>query len=271
MVRKIFCALLAALSALVSFFAVAEATVDNSARVLPSYEKEDLTPTLQKEVWEEEDLEFLYRQTGVGKSALLALQENRSALYAFQNALFYRGEVKHDTVSFSTPHDYLEDFIAPLIPLENGDIILTSTCHTFGWRNGHAGIVVNEFAHTTLESIAPGENSCLTTTEFFETASNFMILRLKDATKEERNKIALEAVETLLDLPYSLFVGIFSKKDQGQTPSKTNCSHLVWQAYKNAGYDIDSDKGLICTSHDIANSDLLEVVQVFGFDPITLW
>ena len=61
------------------------------------------------------------------------------------------------------------------------------------------------------------------------------------------------------------------KKDQGKSKKGTNCSHLVWQAYYNAGYDIDTDGGPVCTSRDISMSDLLEVVQVYGFDPVSLW
>ena len=57
----------------------------------------------------------------------------------------------------------------------------------------------------------------------------------------------------------------------GRRPYATHCSHLVWQAYKHFGYDIDSDGGPLVTCNDIARSDLLEVVQVYGFDPDALW
>ena len=98
-----------------------------------------------------------------------------------------------------------------------------------------------------------------------------MVLRLKDAGEEARAEIAQTARERLYNVPYSLTVGFLSPKDQGETPQGTHCSHLVWQAYHYFGYDIDSDSGPLCTAQDIARSDLFEVVQVFGFDPVKLW
>ena len=106
---------------------------------------------------------------------------------------------------------------------------------------------------------------------WFRSGTNFMVLRLKDATAEERAAIAATAEERLRGVDYSITVGILSPKDQGETPKETHCSHLVWQAFRYYGYDIDSDGGAVCTTRDIANCDLFEVVQVFGFDPIELW
>lgn len=266
-----FCYFMAFLGVVIAFLAISEAVVDQSARVLPSYERMDLSPLLEKEEWTEEEYELLYRQTGLGRCALDQMKDRKQDLISFQDALFYEGTVRHQMAAFSTPHDYLEDYVAPIAPLENGDIILTSTCHTLGWRNGHTGIVINASNMKTLESISPGVNSCVGDAGWFQSSSNFMVLRLKDASLEERNKIAFDAASMLYDIPYSLLVGIFMPKDQGEEPQATNCSHLVWQAYFNAGYDIDSDGGPVCTSRDIAHCNLFQIVQVFGFDPAHLW
>ena len=98
-----------------------------------------------------------------------------------------------------------------------------------------------------------------------------MVLRLKDADEAKRAQIAETAYDRLLNIDYSVTVGILSPKDQGVTPQETHCSHLVWQAYWYYGYDIDADGGPVCTSRDIVHSDLFEVVQVFGFDPQNIW
>ena len=98
-----------------------------------------------------------------------------------------------------------------------------------------------------------------------------MVLRLKNATLEERLAIARDAEEQLKGIPYTLIVGIFMAKDQGTMPEGTHCSHLVWQAYKNAGYDIDPDGGPVVTCRDIANSPYFEIVQTYGFDPLSGW
>ena len=97
-----------------------------------------------------------------------------------------------------------------------------------------------------------------------------MILRLK-ADKESRQKIADYAKETLVGVDYSIFCGIFTKKYEEGKPTKSQCAHLVWYAFKHFGIDIDSNGGAIVLPKDIANSDELELVQNFGFDSDKLW
>lgn len=279
---SVFLAILLFLFATVTFFLVASLTVDGSARVLPSYAREDLAPLLAKprEERTEEDYALLARQTGVLPREVLEGLSNEEIL-AFQSALFFRGEVRHDSVAFTTPHDTLWDpetgnaVVAPIVDLQPGDILVSSTCHTFGWRHGHAALYLS--GGRLLQSFTLGYNSEATSASlancvpWFQKAANFIVLRPKGCDEAARKAIADNAEQSLTDVPYSLTVGLFSPKDQGQTPAGTNCSHLVWQAYKNAGYDLDSDGGPVCTCRDIANSPLLEVVQYYGFDPAKGW
>ncbi len=278
----VFLAFFILLGAIDCFFLIACAAVDRDARTLPSYALEDITEILAKNKadWTEEEFSTVARQTGILARDRLAAIPNQT-LAQFQRALYFRGETRHDLVAFTTPHDVLYDpatgepYTAPIVPLEAGDIVLTSTCHTFGWRNGHATLVLTR--DRLLQSVSLGMNSEIDSIyasnaiPWFQSASNFMVLRLKDADAATRTAIADAAMEQLADIPYSLIVGIFTKKDQGTRPEGTNCSHLVWQAYKNAGYDLDSDGGPVCTTRDIANSPLLEVVQIYGFDPVKGW
>lgn len=156
--------------------------------------------------------------------------------------------------------------------MQAGDVFVNSSTHTLGFRNGHAALVLDRYG-TVLESFEYGLDSSITANahQWFAQSSNFILLRLKNVDKETREKIALDAKNQLLGIPYSIAVGVFSKKDQNVSPKSTHCSHLVWQAYKNAGYDIDSNGGLVVTPRDIARSPLFEVVQVYGFGPETLW
>ena len=285
MLFKIVCGALAALFGLITlctlFLTVASTEVDRSARTLPKWEMEDLTEVLAKESWTDADYDFLYRQTGLTRLAVDSVE--RSELPAFQSALFFAGEVRHEMAAPTTPHDYLVNpetghkVFAPMAPLEDGDVLVSSTCHTYGWRNGHAALVVNGEYGDVLESVTIGMNSEITRSgaDWFRNASNFIVLRLKNATKEERAAIAEDATKRLFDIPYSIFTGFFSSpKDQcanGRTAETTHCSHLVWQAYKNAGIEIDYDGGPVCTTRDIAKSPRFEVVQVYGFDLEKLW
>lgn len=255
----------------VTFFIIADAAVVKSARTLPSYEKADLTQILEKEEWTDDDYDVLYHQTGLGKAALDELKGNDARILSFQNALFYDGEVVQEQIAFTTRHDRMKNFFAPLAPLQEGDVIVTSSCHTFGWRNGHAAIVTDAKNGVILESFTLGEPSSHGTLGWFTSSSNFIVLRLKDATYEERAEIAAWANACLYGVEYSIYVGINVPKDQGELPGVTHCSHLVWQAYYHFGYDIDPDGGPVVTARDIASSPYFEVVQVYGFDPDKLW
>lgn len=281
-VRRIAFVLLAVLFGIIAFLAllcaallIADAAVDASARVLPSYERKDIMQLLERESWSESDYETLYLQTGLGRAALDEMKDDPERILTFQDALFYDGELAHEEVAVTTKRDIFADtrYRAPMVDLQDGDVLITSTCHSFGWRNGHAALVVNGTNGSLLESVSLGIPSTITAygSDWFCYGTNFMVLRLKDAGEEARAEIAQTARERLYNVPYSLTVGFLSPKDQGETPQGTHCSHLVWQAYHYFGYDIDSDGGPLCTAQDIARSDLFEVVQVFGFDPVKLW
>lgn len=270
------------LLAFVSALYVASFTCERSARVLPSYERTDVSGLFAKEVWTENDIDVLYHQTGLGEPALRALKEQSngaSRLLEYQNAFFYKGELIHDMAAITTPHDrHANGYAAPLAPIENGDLVLSSACHTFGWRNGHASIVVNAKYRSTLESFDPSSASGIGNLGWFLESSNFLVLRLKKEVREELGidpaEVAKAAVENLCGIAYDLTVGVLSPKDQckdGRTPTKTQCAHIVWQAYKNFGLDIDSNGGAVVVPRDIARCDYFEVVQVNGFDPDRLW
>ena len=277
-------------AALIISCLIADAVCERTAHTTPSYQRADIAAIADKSgKWTDEEIRFLYRQTGLGKSALLKMKsevvyENNefvplsARLKDFQEALYYEGETEHELVADISKRDLMKGFSAPVLPLEEGDIMINSSTHTLGFRNGHAALVLDTEG-TVLESFELGRDSSVSINGhlWFAESSNFMILRLKDpdtgeiADKDVRTEIARKAKAQLKGIPYSIVTGIFTKKDQGTSPKATHCSHLVWQAFKNAGYDIDSNGGLIVTPQDISRSPLLEVVQVYGFDPEKLW
>ena len=277
-------------AALIISCLIADAVCERTAHTTPSYQRADIAAIADKSgKWTDEEIRFLYRQTGLGKSALLKMKsevvyENNefvplsARLKDFQEALYYEGETEHELVADISKRDLMKGFSAPVAPLEEGDIMINSSTHTLGFRNGHAALVLDTEG-TVLESFELGRDSSVSINGhlWFAESSNFMILRLKApdtgeiADKDVRTEIARKAKAQLKGIPYSIVTGIFTKKDQGTSPKATHCSHLVWQAFKNAGYDIDSNGGLIVTPQDISRSPLLEVVQVYGFDPEKLW
>ena len=77
----------------------------------------------------------------------------------------------------------------------------------------------------------------------------------------------IENNKHLIDIEYSLFAGITDKDMSDNDKIDSHCAHIVWQAYKAAGKDIDKDGGIIVTPNDIATCKDLEVVQIYGIDP----
>ncbi len=290
------------------FLIAQAATVDGRARTLPSYAKESLAPVLEKDAFSEADYDFLYRQTGLGRIAVDELKGTMSAsdlskrLSEFQDALFFEGNLTHYAIAdYICYHDKLVDgngniVKAPILSRKPGDVLITASTHTIGWAHGHAAIMLEGGMMLQSTSIGcPSQRLPQSTNEagisYFNESANFLMLRLKDevalriaaehagelgipehATAEDvRVAIARLAEDRLEGIDYSLVVGVLTPKNQGETPRGTQCSHLVWQAFSYFGLDIDSDGGLVVTPQDIARCDLFDVVQVYGFDPETLW
>ena len=266
-------------------FAYGILTCDRLARTLPSYERVDISPILEKrergDALTDEEYDTLSAQTGILVRDVLDSETNERLL-AFQEAFFFAGEIRHEeVVPGCTYHDMLfdpdtgEEYVAPMVKLEAGDVLISETSHTLGWPTGHAALVLDR--NYLLQAAVIGTDSIKSTPRasnsipWFETASNFMVLRLKNATAEERKEIADNAEKHLIGVPYHFVAGVFTPKDQGEKPYATTCSHLVWQAFKYFGYDIDADGGPVCTPRDIANSPYFEVVQIYGFDPAKGW
>lgn len=252
-----------------SFFVISDGVAHSLARVVPSYAKEDISAVLEKEQWSDEDYSFLYRQTGLSRSALDEYKNDKSFILACQDDLFYDGEVSHDAANFGSSHDYFPDKTFHIVSLRPGDVLISSSVHTLGWRNGHAALVLN--SSQTLQAITIGVPSRVQGLVWFKEASNFMVLRPKNIDQSDIADIVAYAWDNLVNVQYSLFTGIFNEKNQAENPQTTQCAHLVWQAYMAFGYDIDSDGGPVVTPKDIANSPYFEVIQVNGFDLEKLW
>lgn len=144
--------------------------------------------------------------------------------------------------------------------LKKGDILITPCSHTFFWRNGHAALVMDEEKGMTLEAAVLGENSCVQSIEKWRTYPSVTVLRLEKLTEEEREILVEKAEEMLKDVPYSLLVGTKPLECYG----KTNCSHLVWAAYKELGYDLNSRGGYFVTPEEIRKSSWLTVEEEYG-------
>lgn len=150
--------------------------------------------------------------------------------------------------------------------LQAGDILVTLSTHSLGWRHGHVGLVLD--TERVLECVTLGEKSHIVKTKHWGTYSNYVVLRVRGVTEEERHQVAEYAKTYLCNVPYQLTAGLFGEK----APEVDNenfgmqCAYLAWYAWNHFGYDLDGDGGRIVTAQDLLQSEKVEVVESLGMD-----
>ncbi len=240
-----------------------------NAFYLPPYSKEDITHILDDKNASADDMEFIFRQTGVCPQIAgeLINSANTDILLKLNERYFEEPENKREYIFFPlTAEERNTSSSTPLVPLKNGDILVTFNTHTCDWRHGHAAIVTNAEKGEILEHKSIGNVSEFGNAGQWGSYPSFVVLRYPDADLAAR--AGAYARQHLAHVDYNIFAGVVKKdKSDEEIPSSSHCAHIVWQAYKALGVDIDHDKGIIVTPHDIAMSDKLSVVQIFGLDP----
>lgn len=213
-----------------------------------------------------EDYDLLFRQTGLAQSAVEAMQRagRLEELLEIQENYFEEVQICCESNTIISRAEYLvEPGGGQKIPvIEEGDILINFNCHFFGWRSGHAAIVTDAQKRQTLEARVLGTETAILSLDRWQEYPSFAVLRLKDVSREERKKIAAYAAENLTDIPYRLTAGLWEE----ETPSGTQCAHLVWYVYKHFGFDLDSDGGRIVTPRDLYESPCLEIIQIYGME-----
>jgi len=277
-------------------------SAEKDAHCVPDYPMKDITAYLTKETLTSDEYDFLFRQTGMTKPGVDALRREKRSdellrvqqrffrdveVECERSFLFFREVLKERPVEIerqlvptgqwtnsegentlqlqarSLEKEALEGDNRFIPVLEDGDILITFNSHFLGWRNGHAALVIDAENGLTLEAITLGEDSTIMSVESWAKRPSFVLLRLAGASKEVRKEIAEYAQNTLHNLPYRLTAGIW--KEKGELVG-THCAHLIWYAYQQFGYNLDSDGGMLVTPKDIYDSPLLEVIQVYGVD-----
>ncbi len=274
------------------------AEAEGQAHYMPDYEKEDLASLLELEGRElaEDDYRRIFFQTGLAKAGTDELYEagRQEQLLDLQERFFAEVEVecRHANLLLRSERLVEMEDSAFLPTAQDGDILVTFSGHVFGWRSGHAAVVVKASEGQTLEAITYGCNSAVCSVEHWRDYPCFALLRLKGITDGQQAEITEYAMKELADVPYSLFAfkkslqkvrtlkgidgkakglagGASAEAGVAEAPdiASTQCAHLVWAVYRHFGYDLDSDGGAVVTPADIFESDLLEVVQIYGIDP----
>lgn len=246
----------------------------------PDYPQVGLSPILAQETLSEDDYKTLFAQTGLGPMAIDDLrckgQQGIEQILETQQDFFEPpGEGPCSRLGITTrEHRFLDEegrllYAVPLAPLREGDILVSFSTHTAGWSHGHAGIVVNSDPKRpiTMESVVLGSLSDRMDANHWRSYTTWMVLRPK-ADEETRHQAAEVAGEYLDGIPYSLVSGVFGDKFQPlDGPHNAQCGYLPWYAWMAVGIDLDGDGGRIVAPEDLAMSDQVDIVQVYGIDP----
>ena len=274
--------IITAISLMAGCITLSASLVEQEAHIAPDYPKIDIREMLSKELLSKSDYGCLFLQTGLARSAIdelrISYPDSTQRILDYQENFF--GDIRYvcEKNSPISSEESVVDINGKYIngtqfaSLHNGDILITKASHTYGWRNGHAALVVDAEKGLTLESVVLGTNSCVQDIVKWTNYPNFIQLRLRNSSEVLMNRITQSAVIHLKNIPYDLTIGILSPKFKNSEQTRTtHCSHLVWTAFRNFCYDLDSDGGGLVTPKDIANSPYLEVVQVFGVYPEKIW
>ena len=241
---------------------------------VPEYSYEVLT--------EESDYETFFRQTGLGKSAVDKLLEAGDFEKILEVQEDFRRPVEVSCtpmIGWFTREDKLvpgarsrsggtEEALGPdFVDLQPGDILLTLSTHSLGWRHGHVALVIDE--ETTLECAMLGTDSHFCSVQHWRECAQYIVLRVKGVSLEQRQEVADYACEELHGVPYHLSSGFIGPKapDPDAEYFGLQCAYLAWYAWNHFGYDLDGDGGRLVSSDDLLQSELLEVVQMYGMDP----
>jgi uncharacterized protein YycO len=277
--------------------AIIDIMIAGQDHYVPEYAMHDLEPMISSaridpegnwDLSEAEHKEIFY-QTGLGKPAVEALMkqcENRPGevlelLNAYQKDFFADVAVSSRKFGIITFEEILVDDEGKtisgfrLVPLEDGDIFISTSTHSLGWRHGHAAIVTDAAKGKTMEAVLIGYDSLTQNADKWRKYPSFMLLRMKAGDVPDSEDAADQAAKFARDrmegLPYGLLTGIPEKAPEPDKIDRTQCAHIVWYPYMQAGYDLDSDGGWLVTPQDIAACGHLEIVQIYGMDPNKVW
>ena len=178
------------------------------------------------------DYEVIFEQSGLGRPATQSLiAENRiEDLERYRNyylrdkdftcvrtAIF----AKHEAVTDSDGNRILNPEFANV---QNGDIIITLSIHSLGWRHGHAAIVTNAETGETAQAVRIFEKSDFGTVAEWVDFPLVAVLRVKDIDEKTQNEIAQYVRDNMIGIPYALSAGVIGGSDTAKDLFTTHCA-----------------------------------------------
>ncbi len=226
---------------------------------------------LADEQLSDEDYEIIFEQSGLGKPAIDNLiAKNRISDIEYYRDYYLKDKdftcvrtaifAKHDTLTDNEGKRILNPDFANI---ENGDIIITLSIHSLGWRHGHAAIVTDAETGETAQAVRVFEKSDFGTVWEWNDFPLVAVLRVKDIDETTQNDVADFVSENMIGIPYALSAGVIGGRNTDSKLITTQCAHFVWYAYKCFCIDLDANGG-IATPKELLHSDKLEIVQIYG-------
>ena len=222
----------------------------------------------------DEDYENIFMQSGLGKPAVDKLCALGQAEKINTQREYYQSQKKFkcERTGIFACNEHIADENKnlinnpPFVDIQDGDILITLSIHSLGWRHGHAGIVTNAHNGTVLGAQMMGLPSNLSSINEWSSYPRVAVLRAKNTDITVRRQIAKYAEENFVDIEYSLFADYNDKmKDEEKgVPEKTHCANIIKTIYGNFNIDVDSNGGKIVTPNEILQSENFEVVQIYG-------
>lgn len=139
--------------------------------------------------------------------------------------------------------------------LHTGDVLVTLSAHSLGWRHGHCALVLDP--DITLEATTLGRPAAFRRTDGWNRYPTLWLLRPKRPLNQEEQAALRSAAEALSGLPYSLLA-------PKQLPaSGAHCAALVWYVYR-AGLeaDIDPEGGWQALPGSLLRSSYFELTRL---------
>ncbi len=220
----------------------------------------------------DDDYQVIFEQSGLGKPAVDSLLAENEAdkINEYRDYYLLDKEFYCYRKGVFACHERMTDangeriFNPQFADLQKGDIIVTLSIHSLGWRHGHATIITDAENGKGVQAVMVGEKSNNTFVSSWTKYPLVAVLRPKNVSESVRNDAGQFAQDNLRGIYYSLFGGIVTGRNMKKTPLTTQCAHLVWYAYMACGVDIAPKSGRIITPKDFLQSENLEIVQVYG-------
>ncbi len=160
----------------------------NITHISPDMEKKNIYVWVRQRNLALPQLHLIAEQTGLKEEVVQELLERGfwQQVLELQEAYYAPVHTVSENSSILTVSEYLVDeegeYVKgmPIVDVQDGDILITKNSRFLGWRNGHAGIVVDAEAGLVLEAIMLGTDTKLCRLAKWEEYPSFQVLRLRE-------------------------------------------------------------------------------------------